>query len=103
MPHKWVADCRKRAELNPLLIQTDNRAPDNHTSVRPNGYPSDLSSGPPRPGSGQARSHITRLQRAGTVLIAGACIFAAVWYVPGIVAADGRSLVGTVTSNGILY
>jgi len=56
-----------------------------------------------RPGLGPARTHITRLQRAGAALIAGACIFAAAWYVPGIVTADGRSLAGTVTSNGILY
>jgi multidrug resistance efflux pump len=71
--------------------------------MRVNGYRSGLQSGPPRPGTGRMHRHITGLQRAGATLIAGACIFAAAWYVPGIVSADRRSLAGTVTSNGILY
>jgi membrane fusion protein, macrolide-specific efflux system len=79
--------------LNPSLIQADDQSSDSY------------SSGPraPRPGSGRARRHISRLQRAAAALIAGACIFAAAWYVPRIIAADGRSLTGTVTSNGIVY
>ncbi|HTS97595.1 MAG TPA: hypothetical protein VMI33_13335 [Streptosporangiaceae bacterium] len=36
-------------------------------------------------------------------LIAAACLFGAAWYVPRIVAADGRSLSGTVTSSGVVY
>ena len=68
-----------------------------------NGHKSGIASEPSPPGSGQARQHISWLQRAGAALIAGACIFAAAWYVPGIFAADGRSLTGAVTSTGILY
>jgi membrane fusion protein, macrolide-specific efflux system len=49
------------------------------------------------------RRHITRPQRIAMALIAGACLFAAAWYVPKIVAADGRSLSGAVTSNGVVY
>jgi multidrug efflux pump subunit AcrA (membrane-fusion protein) len=67
-----------------------------------NAYPG-LRAGTLRPGSGRARRHISRLQRAAAALIVGACVFAAAWYVPGIVAANGRSLTGTVTSNGIIY
>ena len=66
-------------------------------------YPSGPGSAPLSAGAGPARRHSTVLQRAGAALIAGACIFAAAWYVPGIVAADGRSLAGTVTSNGTIY
>ena len=36
-------------------------------------------------------------------LIAAACVFGAVWYVPRIAAADGNSLSGTVTSSGVVY
>jgi membrane fusion protein, macrolide-specific efflux system len=68
-----------------------------------NGHPSHPRSGSPGPVSGRPRRHVTGLQRAGAVLITGACLLAAAWYVPGIVAADGRSLAGTVTSNGVLY
>jgi len=68
-----------------------------------NGYAPGPRTAAPRPGSGRARRHITRLQRTAAALLAGACVFAAVWYVPGILAADGRSLSGTVTSNGIVY
>jgi hypothetical protein len=49
------------------------------------------------------RRHITRPQRIAVALIAGACLFGAAWYVPKIAAADGRSLSGTVTSNGVVY
>ena len=66
-------------------------------------YPNGLGSAPRRLGAGPARRHITVRERTGEVLIAGACVFAAAWYVPGIVAADGRSLAGTVTSNGTIY
>ena len=58
---------------------------------------------PPPPSSGRARQHISWLQRVSAALIAGASIVAAAWYVPGIIAADGRSLTGAVTSNGIIY
>ena len=89
--------------MNPSLIDADDQAPGGHASLTLNGYPNGLRSGPPRPGSGRTRRHITRRQRTGAVLIAAACVFAAVWYVPGIVSADGRSLAGTVTSNGVIY
>jgi multidrug efflux pump subunit AcrA (membrane-fusion protein) len=68
-----------------------------------NGCKSGIAAEPSPPGSGHARQHISWLQRAGAALIAGACIFAAAWYVPGILAADGRSLTGTVTSTGVIY
>jgi multidrug efflux pump subunit AcrA (membrane-fusion protein) len=89
--------------LNPSLIDADDQAPGGRAALKLNGYPNGLRSGPPRPGSGRTRRHITRRQRTGAVLIAAACVFAAVWYVPGIVSADGRSLAGTVTSNGVIY
>lgn len=60
-------------------------------------------SAPARRGSGRTRRHITRLQRLAAALIAAACVFAAVWYVPRIAAADGRLLAGTVTSSGVVY
>jgi multidrug resistance efflux pump len=50
-----------------------------------------------------ARRHITRPQRIAVALIAAACLFGAAWYVPRIAAADGRSLSGTVTSDGVVY
>jgi multidrug resistance efflux pump len=93
----------KGLELNPSLIDADDQAPDGRASLTVNGYSNGLRSGMPRPGSGRTRRHITRRQRTGAVLIAAACVLAAVWYVPGIVSADGRSLAGTVTSNGVIY
>ena len=89
--------------MNPSLIQADDQVPGDRASLAVNGYGPGLRPGPVRPGSGRTRRHITRLQRTGAALIAAACVFAAVWYVPGIVAADGRSLAGTVTSNGVIY
>jgi multidrug resistance efflux pump len=101
--------------------------------VRLNGYAGDLHPGSGRPAAGQrsvphqdagqrdagrhdagrrdaghqdaepSRRHITRPQRIAVALIAGACLFGAAWYVPRIAAADGRSLSGTVTSNGVVY
>jgi macrolide-specific efflux system membrane fusion protein len=69
-----------------------------------NGHPSDLRPSPAPPTRrGRARRHITRSQRIGAALIAGACVFAAAWYVPRIVSADNRSLAGAVTSSGIVY
>ena len=89
--------------MDSSLFQTGNQAPGAHTAPTVNGSISGIASGPPPPSSGWARQHISWLQRAGAALIAGACIFAAVWYVPGISAADGRSLTGAVTSSGIIY
>jgi membrane fusion protein, macrolide-specific efflux system len=93
--------------LNPSLIDTHDQESDGNGSVVVNGglngYSPGLRSGPRRPGSGRARRHITRLQRGAAALIAAACVFAAAWYVPRIAAADGRSLAGTVTSNGVVY
>src|ERR1700684_4608678 len=94
-------------------MQAGDRAPDDGAAVAGAAvdgaavtvldYPSGPGSAPLSTGAGPARRYSTVLQRAGAALIAGACIFAAAWYVPGIVTADGRSLAGTVTSNGILY
>ena len=89
-------------------MQTGDQAPDDGAAVDGAAvtvldYPSGPGSAPLSPGASPARRSSTVLQRAGAALIAGACIFAAAWYVPGIVAADGRSLTGTVTSNGTIY
>jgi multidrug efflux pump subunit AcrA (membrane-fusion protein) len=89
--------------LNPYPVRTDGQAPADPTSVRLNGHATTLRSGQTRHEPERARRHITRPQRAAAALIAGACLFGAVWYVPRIAAADGRSLSGTVTSTGVVY
>ena len=48
------------------------------------------------------RQHISRAQRVGGLLIMAVCVGAALWYVPRVVAADQRSLTGTVTSTGVI-
>ena len=48
------------------------------------------------------RRHISRAQRVGGLLILAVCVGAALWYVPRVVAADQRSLTGTVTSTGVI-
>lgn len=103
VPHKWVVDCRKRAELNPTLAHTGVQAPADSASIRLNGFSPGPRQGPPRQLTGRARRHITRPQRIGAALIALACVFAVAWYVPQIAAADGTSFSGTVTSTGIVY
>jgi len=102
-PHKWVVDCRKRAELNPSPVQADDKAPADRASLPLNGYAASSRAGRPRQGAEGTRRHITRPQRVAAALIAGACVFGAVWYVPRIAAADGSSLSGTVTDSGIVY
>jgi multidrug efflux pump subunit AcrA (membrane-fusion protein) len=89
--------------LDSSLFQTGNQAPGAHRAPAVKGPEPGIAAEPPPLSSGQARQHISWPQRAGAALIAGACIFAAAWYVPGIFAADGRSLTGAVTSNGIIY
>ncbi len=90
--------------MNPSPIQTGTRTPADYVSPRKNGYIPDQRYGPPAPpGPGRPRRHISRPQRIGAALIAGACIVAAAWYVPRIVTADNSSLAGTVTSSGIVY
>jgi multidrug efflux pump subunit AcrA (membrane-fusion protein) len=101
--HKWVVDCRKRAELNPTPVQADDKAPADHASLRLNGYAPSSRDGQPRQRPQRTRRHITRPQRVAAALIAAACVFGAVWYVPRIAAADGNSLSGTVTSSGVVY
>ena len=98
---KWVVDYRKRAEVNPSLMQADDERPVGVASA--NGRLPLPRPPVPRPGSGRARRHITRPQQLGAALIAAACVFAAVWYVPRIAAANERSLAGTVTSSGVVY
>jgi multidrug efflux pump subunit AcrA (membrane-fusion protein) len=102
-PDKSVVDCRKRAELNPTQFQADDRAPADHTSLRLNGYAPSSRAGQARQRQDAARRHITRPQRVAAALIAAACVFGAVWYVPRIAAADGNSLSGTVTNSGVVY
>ena len=87
--------------MNPSPSQTDEQASAHRASPKVNGYPSRRPGLPQGPR--QARRHINRLQRAASALIAAACVFAAAWYVPRIVASDDRSLSGAVTSNGIIY
>ena len=41
-------------------------------------------------------------QLAGGVLIAGACVASAVWYVPRVMADDRRVITGTVSSSGVV-
>lgn len=41
-------------------------------------------------------------QRVGGLLIAGTCVFSAVWYVPHVMSDDHRLLTGTVTSTGVI-
>ncbi len=89
--------------MDSSLFQTGKQAPDAHAAPTVTGHKSDIAAKLPPPGSDQARQHISWPQRAGAALIAGACVFAAAWYVPAIFAADGRSLTGAVTSNGIIY
>jgi membrane fusion protein, macrolide-specific efflux system len=90
--------------LSQSPIHAGARAPADHAPRATNGYASDPRTSPaPPPSRGRTRRHITRPQRAGAALIAAACIFAAVWYVPRIASADDRSLAGAVTSSGIVY
>lgn len=56
----------------------------------------------PRTHAAPRRRHISRGQRIGGLLLMAACIAAAVWYVPRVVASDQRSLTGTVTSTGVI-
>jgi hypothetical protein len=48
------------------------------------------------------RRRWTWLQRLGGVLIVGACVAGAAWYVPRVVSADQKLLTGTVTSGGVV-
>jgi hypothetical protein len=41
-------------------------------------------------------------QRVGGMLIAGACVISAAWYVPRVMSDDHRLLTGTVTSTGVI-
>jgi len=54
----------------------------------------------------EPRHRIRRLrtwpQRIGGVLIAGACVVTALWYVPRVMADDRRLLIGTVASSGVV-
>jgi macrolide-specific efflux system membrane fusion protein len=102
-PYKWVVDCRKRAELNPSPVQADDKAPADRASRPLNGYSANSRAGRARLGAEGTRRHITRPQRVAAALIAAACVFGAVWYVPRIAAADGSSLSGTVTDSGVVY
>jgi len=88
--------------LSPSQVRADDQASADHASRPLNGYTTSLRSGH-RQGQERTRRHITRPQRIGAVLIAVACIFGAAWYVPRIAAADGSSLSGAVTSDGIVY
>ena len=41
-------------------------------------------------------------QRIGGILIAGACVVSAAWYVPRVISDDRQLLTGTVTSSGVI-
>ena len=89
--------------MNPIPVQADGKAPTDHPSLRLNGYAPNGHAGQVPLGSERTRRHISRPQRVAAALIAGACVFGAVWYVPQIAAADGSSLSGTVTNSGVVY
>lgn len=89
--------------MNPTPVQADDKAPTDHTSLRVNGYAPSTRAGQARRNPERTRHHITRPQRVAAGLIAAACVFGAVWYVPRIAAADGSSLSGTVTNSGVVY
>ncbi len=60
---------------------------------------------PAGPTPAQRRSHRVRRtwpQVAGGALIAGACVAAAVWYVPRVMADDRGVITGTVSSSGVI-
>jgi membrane fusion protein, macrolide-specific efflux system len=89
--------------LNPTPVQADDKASADYTSLRLDGYAPGSRAGQGRQGSQKAHRHITRPQRVAAALIAAACVFGAVWYVPRIAAADSSSLSGTVTNSGVVY
>jgi multidrug efflux pump subunit AcrA (membrane-fusion protein) len=47
------------------------------------------------------RRHVIVPQVLGAVLIVAACVAGAMWYVPRVIAADGRLYTGTVSSTGV--
>jgi multidrug resistance efflux pump len=56
----------------------------------------------PQGQSSQVRRRRTWPQLAGGVLIAGACVGSAVWYVPRVMSDDHRLLTATVSSSGVV-
>jgi multidrug resistance efflux pump len=64
------------------------------------GHPPD-SPGAAWPAPERRRRLISGPQALGTLLILAICVAGAMWYVPRIITADGRSFTGTVSSNGV--
>lgn len=89
--------------MNTSLSKTDYQMSTDRTSLTVTGHQSESRTSPPPPDPRQSRRHITRLQRTGAALIAGACVLGAAWYIPYMIAVDGSSLTGTVTSDGLIY
>jgi multidrug efflux pump subunit AcrA (membrane-fusion protein) len=103
LPHvrEFLAETEHR-----FLTETQDQVADTEAAPRPSGYDDRAAAGtvgidPGRRGV-QSRRHLTRAQRIGGVILVLACVGAAVWYVPRIVASDARSLTGTVTSTGVV-
>ena len=71
----------------------------------PGPAPGDRAATPPAPvvagADGATRRPVTTPQIIGGILIVVIAAAAAVWYVPRIVRADGRSFTGTVSSSGV--
>src|SRR5215472_5142578 len=99
------------------LSQPSRDHPSAHQARHPSLYESDrmplrAPAGPPpalRPeGQASARPRSRRSRRrtwpqvAGGALIAGACVAAAVWYVPRVMADDHGVITGTVSSTGVV-
>lgn len=102
--HRFLADHPERAlrtENGGHAARTENgaRAARTDSSERAAAGTVGIEAG--RRGTGE-RQHISRVQRVGGLLIMAACIGAALWYVPRVVAADQHSLTGTVTSTGVI-
>lgn len=63
---------------------------------------SGLATQPSRQRGQKSRRHMTVTQRLGGLLIAGLCVAGAYWYIPKVVSSDEHSLVGTVSSTGVV-
>lgn len=80
---------RRLPEAPPALLRPAHRQP---ASQRPE----------PADRQHRIRRPRTRLQLIGGIVLAGACVVTALWYVPRVMSDDRRLITGTVTSSGIV-